>query len=346
MLSCDITCHLVVGWFASEHVKINLMIKKRHHYIPRAYLKFFCDEKGKVRVYLKDNPDKFIHQSPDNTGFHKYYYSQPLPKSGKDHNTLENLFSELEDKWPPIVERLCQRENVNDSLEDIFNFIALQRVRVPASRDACERMRAELVKATAHLMDAMGKLPPKPKGFEDILNHVEVSIDPHQSIHAMVDMIRGTGRVFDQIGIGALHNMTDTPFLTSDNPVIWFDPSVSEAEMRPYVLQAGEPVVLLFPISPSLMIYGHTSMREQFSYGGFGHSELSKLESVETMNRQICRFAYKAVFAQRAGQEALIKEHAHLSPVLLTKTLSVEKRKVVFFENVFGKRERKPKWVD
>ncbi len=322
------------------------MDKKRHHYIPKAYLKYFCDEQGKVRVYLKDDPDKFIHQSPDNTGFHKYYYSQPLPEGGKDHNTLEDLFSELEAKWPPIAERLRQRENINDSLEDIFAFITLQRVRVPASRDACEKMRAEVVKITARLLDATGKLPPKPEGFEDILNHVEVSINPHQSIHAMVDMIRGVGRVFDQIGFGALHNMTDIPFLASDNPVIWFDPSVPEAEMRPYGLQVGGPVVLLFPVAPNLMIYGHSSMREQFVHDGFRHGELSERRSVKMMNRQICRFAYKAVFAQRAGQEALIHKHADVSPVLRTETIPVEKGEIVVHQNVFGKRERKPKWVD
>jgi hypothetical protein len=170
------------------------MNKKHHHYVPKAYLKFFCNEQGKVRVYLKDDPDKLIYQSPDATGFHKYYYSQPLSEGGKDHNTLENLFSELEAKWPPIVEQLGQRENVNSNLKDIFAFIALQRVRVPASRDACEAMLAEIVKVKARLLDATGKLPAKPEGFEDILNHVEVAINPHQSIHAIVDMIRGIER--------------------------------------------------------------------------------------------------------------------------------------------------------
>ena len=142
------------------------MDKKRHHYVPKAYLKFFCDEGGKVRVYLKDNPDKVIHQAPKNTGFQRYYYSQPLPEGGKDHNAIEDILSEFEAKWPPIVERLLQRENVNDSLEDIFAFIALQRVRVPASRDATEKMLAEAVMSTTRRLDATGKLPPKPKGFE------------------------------------------------------------------------------------------------------------------------------------------------------------------------------------
>src|SRR5204863_291416 len=118
------------------------------------------------------------------------------------------------------------------------------------------------------------------------------------------------------IGIGALHNKTDIPFLTSDNPVVWFDPSVPEDMMRPYVLQAGGPVTLLFPVSPTVMIYGHCSMREPFIHYGFRHAELTKTASVRMMNRTICRFAYRMVFAREGGQEAVIRKHAALSPVL------------------------------
>ena len=55
-----------------------IMNKKKHHYIPEAYLKAWCDVDGKVRIYRKDDPYKVIRQSPENFGFHKYYYAQPV----------------------------------------------------------------------------------------------------------------------------------------------------------------------------------------------------------------------------------------------------------------------------
>jgi Protein of unknown function (DUF4238) len=317
------------------------MNKRRHHYVPKAYLNSFCDEQGRVRVYLKDSPHKSLHQSPDNVGFHKYYYCQPVPKGGPDHNTLEDAFSEIESKWPLLVDRLRQRADINDSLPGLFNFMGLQRARVPANRDASEKAAADMLMSTLRIMEAQGELPPKPEG----LGRLELTIDPQISILGMRDMLRGIGRVFAQIGIGALHNMTDVPFLTSDNPVIWFDPSVPEAKMRPYVLHEGGPVVLLFPVTPSVMIYGHSSMREQFVSCGFGHGDLSDSDAVITMNRQICRFAYRAVFAQKLGQESLICQHAHLSPVLQTSPLPVERGEASFYEFAFGTRKRKPKWV-
>ena len=80
------------------------MKKKRHHYIPKSYLKFFCDNSGHVLVYRKDDPCKAISLSPDNIGFHKYYYSQPKSDGGEDHNSLEDCFSQIEDKWSGIVD--------------------------------------------------------------------------------------------------------------------------------------------------------------------------------------------------------------------------------------------------
>jgi len=160
------------------------MKKKRHHYIPKSYLKFFCDNSGQVLVYRKDDPCKAISLSPDNIGFHKYYYSQPRPDGGKDYNALEDLFSSIEDKWPGIVDRIHRRENVNDSLEEIFQFMGLQRARVPASRDVTEKIQAEDVMAEARQLDAEGKLSPKPMGLEDILDNVEISINQSPPIHS------------------------------------------------------------------------------------------------------------------------------------------------------------------
>ena len=322
------------------------MNKKRHHYIPKSYLKFFCDDAGQVHVYRKDDPCKAIQLSPDNTGFHKYYYSQPRPDGGKDHNALEDCFSKLEDKWPGIVDRLHRRENVNNSLEEIFQFMALQRARVPASRDATEKIHAEGVMAEARQLDAKEKLLPKPESFEDILDHVEVSINPHQSIHAMVPVMQGIGQVFDQMGFYAMHNKTEIPFLTSDNPVIWFDPSVKDADLRPYLIRPDGPVVLLFPVSPSLIIYGHSSRREEFASKGLGIADLPDAGKVEMINRQVCRFGYETIFAQRAGQEQLIQEHAELSPTIRFDRIGAREGESVVFEMVFGKRERKPKWVE
>jgi hypothetical protein len=74
-------------------------VKKRHHFVPKAYLRSFVDARGRVFVYRKDEPVKVLEVDPDATGFERYYYSQPTPEGSFDHNTLEDLFSNLERLW-------------------------------------------------------------------------------------------------------------------------------------------------------------------------------------------------------------------------------------------------------
>jgi hypothetical protein len=202
------------------------------------------------------------------------------------------------------------------------------------------------VMSTLRLMDANGHLPPKPEGHEDILNDVEIAIDPHQSLIVMKCIMDCLYRVLDEVGLGALHNTTDIPFLTSDNPVIWFDPSVPEMEMRPYVWLPGKPLTFIFPVAPNCIIYGHSSMREQFVSHGFGCGNLPDRKLAEAINRQICRFAYEAVFAQESGQERIIRACADVSPVLQTSHLPCARGEAHFFSYSFGPRKRKPRWED
>ena len=316
-------------------------IKKRHHYVPIAYLNSFRDDEGKVFVYRKDDPKKPFHQKPDKTGFHKYYYSQLLPEGGMNHDALENFFSEIETTWPPIVERLQRREKVdNDMMDEICQFMCLQYARVPANRDFAERIHAETIKSMMRQLDAMGKLPPLPKGSKDILDHYEVSIDPHQSILAIPNMLGAVGEILDEIGLDVIHNETEIPFLTSDNPVIWFDPRIPEEAMQPYGLQPGGPIMLFFPISPNLMIVGGSFLLEKFAHNGIEHVECRNREFVNKCNRCICRFAYQTVFAREKGQEAMIEEHADVSPVLEPTRIGP----YTIHQRVFGQRKRKPAW--
>jgi hypothetical protein len=318
---------------------------KRHHFIPKAYLNAFCDQRGRLLVYRKDGPPEPLHVVPDATQFRRYYYSQPTPEGGQDNNALEAFFSTIENDWPETVERLHRRGDVNDRLANIFQFIALQRVRVPASRDAVEAMLAQTVKDTMKVMLANGELPPPPPGLEDLPNQVQVSIDPHRSIHAMVAMMEGMGRLYSMLGFAAVHNATTRPFLTSDNPVLWFDPSLPFEAQRPYTINPdGGPVLLVFPVSPKLALVGSTEYKDTFGRHGLLHSEVPDEAWVDLINAQVCRFAYEAVIAKSAGQEKIIAEFAGVSPVHEAIPLQVGKGMATIHRQTFGPRAAKPKW--
>ncbi|MBF6989416.1 DUF4238 domain-containing protein [Cupriavidus sp. IK-TO18] len=320
------------------------MQKRRHHFVPKAYLKSFVDTNGRLLVYRKDDPGRPLSVAPDATQFRSYYYSQPLPDGGIDNNKLEDFFSTIESPWPDIVSRMRERANINDSLESIFSFIALQRARVPAARDLAEAMMAASVKSTMRVMLASGNLPPPPGRLGETLDGVEVAIDPHQSIWAMRATIDGMASLFNRIGIAAVHNLTKVPFLTSDNPVIWFDPSIPFEKQRPYTIDPEGPLLLAVPITPQLALIGSNEYKNVFGRLGLQHADTADEPFVEMINAQICRFAYEAVIAQGRGAEDVIGKYSSVSPIHEATPLVVGKGELVIHRQTFGPRSKKPKW--
>ena len=318
--------------------------KKKHHYVPVSYLKAFCGDDGMIAVYRKDAPKEPFRKRPDDLAFRRYYYAQPIPGGGRDTNRLEDKFSELEGRWPSIVDKMIARNVVNDSLEDIFAFVALQRARVPAARDAAERVLAESVMARVRQLEADGKLPPPPTGLEKLLDHAVVSIDPHQSIHAMVQIIKAMGQVLHRVGVVVLHNQTDRDFITSDNPVVYYDPAVSNDAMRPYELQPDGDVVMMMPITPKLMLFGTSWDKPRFAEQGIEYFAIVDYDKISTMNEKVIQFAYEAVFAGRQQDEDFICAHAAKSPVIEATHLPLTNGRGVHFAFAFGTRSKLPKW--
>jgi hypothetical protein len=317
---------------------------KRHHYVPKAYLKAFCDKKGRLLVYRKDASPNALYVTPDNTQFQGYYYSQPTPDGGRDNNSLEQLFSEVESKWPATLAVLHSKGPANERIAHLCEFMALQRVRVPAARDMAEAALARSVKDTTTVMLSNGSIPPPPASLSDFPNGVEVSIDPHQSIHAMAAMMQGMSALLSKLGLAVIHNLTATPFLTSDNPVIWFDPSRPFDEQRPYTVDPNGPISLAFPISPTVAIIGSREYSAHYARHGLLHSDVGDEDWVISINEQICRFAYEAVIASELGQEKLIAKYASTSPVHEAMALNVTSGAASLHRFAFGKRKNKPKW--
>jgi len=310
--------------------------KKRHHYVPQAYLRAFCNSQGRIEVYPKDYPTKPYHAAPDKTGVERYYYSQPTPDGDVDHNRLEDMFSDLESKWQPLVAAMHRREDINDRLEALFEFVIAQRVRVPASRDATEaRLAAEVHQ---HLIDmvASGEIARPPEPLADRMDEIIVSIDPHKSIHAMVEDIQASHVVFDRIGLVVLHNATGTPFLTSDNPVIWFDPTEPFDSHSPYAVKPDGEVALYFPVSPTLLVVGGVNLKERFASEGVLHGDVPDAGFVELVNIHVARYAYRAVYASQPPEAGLVEAFAGESPVW--------RKDGRGGGLVFGERAVKPKW--
>ena len=319
---------------------------KRHHYVPVSYLKAFAAADGQVWAYRKSEPLKPFRAKPSEVALERYYYSQPRPDGGRDDETLEQLFGTVETPWPRLAAALEEGDPLLSDADKLFAFLALMRVRGPASRDVAELLLAEQAKATAKMLEVSGRLPPPPDGLENMMDRVQVAIDPHMSLHAMPHLLRGVSQLLEQLGFVALHNETDTSFITSDNPLIYFDPDVPEPALLPYTVRPPQGAIeLLFPVSPSLLLQGRSSLRSQSARRGVLHATMKDRQWVKRANRLTARFGYRLVIASHGGLERLVARHAAESPVALFEHAPAPGGgHYLLTRSVFGLLQSKPKW--
>ena len=149
----------------------------------------------------------------------------------------------------------------------------------------------------------------------------------------MPDLARGFSIILDHLGFEVLHNKTDVSLLTSDNPVVCFDPTVPEGRVLPYQVRPPHGAIeLLFPIDAETVLRGHTRLRRAGPQS-LGHKVLADRQQAKRINRFIARFGYRFIFAHDRSHEALIVKHASMSPVI-----------DMLNGCVFGPRPTKPKW--
>lgn len=315
---------------------------KRHHYVPVTYLRNFVDASGQLHVFRKDDPGRPFRQRPESTGFERYYYSQLADNGERDDHRLEAIFSEIETVWPSIVAALAARECMFAEAPHIITFLGLMRVRVPAFRDAAELHLGHAVHTQALIMHAAGQLPLLSEGHADLIEKIQVTIDPQMSLEIMAQALSDIGQLFATLSFDVLHNAADRAFLTSDNPVIYYDPQVATQRMLPYTIDRdGGRVELLFPVSPTMVLRGRTRPHRT----DIGHRTISDRRTVTRINRLICRFAYRTVFASDARDARLIEQTAALSPVArLDRIPAPGGGYFSFGQFVFEPRPEKPKW--
>jgi hypothetical protein len=316
--------------------------KKKHHYVPVTYLSRFTDADGFITCARKPDPTSVIRVRPDEIGFRRYYYSQPLPWGGHDNNRLEGGLAELDGQWAQIVEPLLAGAPSNHIVGDLFAFMAFQRVRVPAFRSAIEQAMARSAKGTFDQLLAAGEIDPSPEEYPDLVSQVIFKIDPHQSIHAMTKLMRSTREQMESFGFVVLHNRTELDFITSDNPVSYF--SKRGAEIFPYKISSRTENEFIFPISPRAVIVGRSTDFARYARKGLKHISTKDVLKIKEINNLVARFAYEAVFSNKPLGRSFVIAHSQTSPVLDPEFLGFDPDSMRLPPFVFGERTSLPKW--
>lgn len=125
------------------------MAAKRHHYLPRFYLRGFADHRQRVRRYSRDAA-KPVVMSVENAAVECGFYAY-VDAAGEKQEHVEELLATIEHQAARALRRMVDQRAVPPNREDraaIAIFLALQIMRTPEQR----RQLAALADFTEKLM--------------------------------------------------------------------------------------------------------------------------------------------------------------------------------------------------
>lgn len=223
---------------------------KKQHYVPQFYLKSFSLRKtlkGKknfsINVFDKDL-EKIYLANIKNIAQEKFFYD----KDG--HQLIEKNLSQIESACSKVYNSLVHEQNfflmqTSQKRDYVSLFISIQFLRTKDMRlyvkDMVESFKKELYKDYELLP-------------EDLIEQLE-ELTTEKSIKN--GHLRHFGDILDLIDIFnskrwcLLINETETPFWTSDSPIVKFNPFLTEYGN----LGLSSPgIQLFFPLSPKLCL--------------------------------------------------------------------------------------------
>lgn len=284
--------------------------RKRHHYVPVTYLRGWAGGDENVLAYPADTPGKCLRVKPDEIGFEKYYYSIEREDGSRDHDSFEDLFGSVESHWPEVLAALEAGMIGPGEAHWLYSMMTLMRTRGPAARTFNESVMAVEMRTGIKVFADLGKLPEKLVQYEDQLDTVPIAVNPQQTLARMSGDMKRFGDLMRPLGFEVIVNETESPFITSDNPVAYYDAADPGIRIPYYESQSLE---LYFPLTGTHVLHGSPKLLRQGPLPRFrGVRDPSRVKAI---NRITARFAYRFGFARDNSAADLIKQHSGTSPV-------------------------------
>lgn len=208
---------------------------KRHHFVPRFYLRHFSDHKKRVRMYARGSKRKPVVTSVNNAAVEAGFYTV-IEETGDESQRVEDLLSLIDGLAKAAIGRIANGRfppNI-EGRSNLSLFIVLQTLRTPEHRRSYEAMvdYGEKVMLEGWTPDyARERL--KENGIEatdetivaimDVVeNPAKYRIVPHQNEHIKI-MLNVATEVAPVIAERSwlLGHSRRAAFVTSDHPVVW-----------------------------------------------------------------------------------------------------------------------------
>lgn len=317
---------------------------KRHHFVPATYMDGFSDPDGRVWVYRLDAAEEPLHLKPPATAYERYYYSQKLPGGGQENHRFEDLWGVIEEVWP-VTLRAVRAGRLSPAISfNVLGMVSSLKARVPAARDRNAILMAAELRASAQALESTSQLPAEFENYRGKLGQVPVAANPQRTLRTVFDDIKEFGDLCCRMGFEVVHNTSDVPFITSDNPVCYYDPSQSLQRRTPY--DVGREIELICPLDASTLLRGSHRLAPTNTI--VRHKILTDASAVRRYNRTISEFSYRLMIA-RDRADAVARMYAGRCPTIDVDVAfeGTDGRHVkIYWRHVFAARPKPDPYID
>lgn len=213
---------------------------KRHHYVPRLYLKHFAQDGRSINLYNFKLAREITGANLKNQCFRNYMYG----KEGEHEYQL----SQLEGAFAQLLRNILARQELPSPIspdhESLCILVLLQAARTAYAADAMDEMA-----------DGMWKqvLSKDPRFDPEMLKRVRIAnIDPANL--AVATMLRLYHLIMD-LEFKLLIAAPGSEFITSDNPVVMYNQLMEFEQFGCATGLANKGLQIFFPLSPKHMLF-------------------------------------------------------------------------------------------
>jgi hypothetical protein len=304
--------------------------KRRHHYLPQFYLRNFVGKNptGKLWVYTKDAED-FRAASPRDLAVEKDYHTVVRRDGVIDRKSIEDTVAVLENMAAPVIKKVLRGEGLSFDDHQIFAlFISQLLVRVPVRRDAVGRIMSEIFKRMSKAFaenkesyhddyqrfqketgDESDVDPEKLREFI-LSDDYDIKVNSSAALGASLGSIGTVVNCLVRMRWVFVRASGRFKFLTCDNPVFYYDPTLPPNSWRAAGL-ADARVEVTCPLSPDILAFG-------CYHNVPSNSAVADPEIVRRFNQQRIESAHRYIFAcegSAALQRFIRRNNDATSPV-------------------------------
>ncbi len=250
------------------------------HYLPRVYLNCFSDPEKRVWVYDKETC-RCERKSTKTIACEHHLYTNL--QNDKEDYSIENWLGQIETKYGRIIPKVRNKEEISvEEKRSLAQFIATQKVRVPASHDKMKTDGKEFLNFICKSLQD-NKMFPDAEKIGHSLNFTKEAMwyVLFQSANAITPLFADMFWRFVHVSDGSL--------VTSDNPVFVLAPENHDPLYGVGPLTGTNGIVL----APNLLL-----LMNNYGNNGIIHADSNESKLKQDIKKIAKQNAKRYIFAK------------------------------------------------